>query len=61
MFPSNSLYHAIEKLIFYGKGVDEKYIKELKAKSENENMQNSTETQRTFSKSRRMKEISKQI
>ena len=41
--------------------VDEKYIKKLKAKSENENTQNSTETQRTFSKSRRMKEMSKQI
>lgn len=32
--------------------VDEKYIKELKAKSETENTQNSTETQRTFSKSK---------
>lgn len=44
MFPSNSLYHAIEKLIFCGKGVDEKYIKELKAKSENENTNNNTIT-----------------
>ena len=41
--------------------VDEKYIEELKGKSENENTKNSTEYWKNVSTSGRMKETSKQL
>ena len=58
-------YYSIEKLLFYNNvvsfRVDEEHIYELEGKSENQNKKNSSEVERTFSKSGRVKESCKQI